>query len=663
MKKTILFLFAALMLLASCEDAHVHEWTSTIEKEPGCETEGLLIRTCTCGAREEEKLKPVGHKEGVTKTVKAPSCTEPGTTETVCPVCNKTFSTVTTNAKGHTPGETKITSEPTCTETGVEETYCKECGESIEKKTVDAKGHKLLSGKIVLKAATCTEKGLESGVCGICEEKIDSVETPALGHDWGETQIVLESTCTTEGKAQQICQRDHEHVRNGIIEKKAHSFTGLSTTISEADCINQGKVTTKCINCDTVTTSYTPALGHSFTVDKGYKLDNDNNPITPTTFTPGIKIFQCERCDETEEEEVWDESTRHVHLDPNVPGGWFQDSSNIYGNNVEATCTTKGKIGIYCSCYQDADGNFYLSDDGTRTRYLIGYKETEIDSTKHGTIVKETTAVSSYFYGSVTEEKCSDCKAVLSTTYNEEGKVSAVGRWTGDVTTQIDAGTVLNADISCDISLYSNGVSVFKNTMILENNETQEKIGGDYVDTFLMMSGESLSSYSNLTRATDGRWISSDWGVAVHNSSSKKIKFLNFEDSSFNNFAITISNEDVGSKKMKSNMFGDSEDSLLVLSCQNVPVEKGILSINNINSFTAQSFGKDNNINTVTIPSGSTSVILEWITLQGEGPAVYNWTVDNVAQDNVGKTITITSSCIVSCTANDETHIVKIIFQ
>lgn len=657
MKKTILFLFAALMLLASCEDAHVHEWTSTIEKEPGCETEGLLIRTCTCGAKEEEKLKPVGHKEGVTKTVKAPSCTEPGTTETVCPVCKKTFSTVTTDAKGHTPGETKITTEPTCTETGVEETYCKECGESIEKKAVEAKGHKLLSGKIVLKAATCTEKGLESGVCGICEEKIDSVETPALGHDWGETQIVLESTCTTEGKAQQICQRDHEHIRNGVIEKKAHSFTGISTTISEADCINQGKVTTKCINCDTVTTSYTPALGHSFTVDKGYKLDNDNNPITPTTFTPGIKIFQCERCDETEEKEVWDESTRHVHLDPNVPGGWFQDSSNIYGNNVEATCTTKGKIGIYCSCYQDAEGNFYLSDDGTRTRYLIGYKETEIDSTKHGTIVKETTPVSSYFYGSVTEEKCSDCEAVISTTYNEEGKASAVGRWTGEKETTIDTGEAsIDMGLNFDIVLYTNGVSVFKNYL------TYGEVREDFVEMAIAGTSSSMASYPNLYRAVNGNWVSTTWTSSIETSSGQK--FLDtVTNTSFSPFMISISDDNPTSNTMNCNMLGSSEDKILILEKQDLPTNKGIIVIKNVTGISDNCFTKEDNVYSVTIPSGGKTIELEWMTLQGQSPLNYEWFIDGIKQFISTSILPVSESCTVKCIADGETHSVKISFE
>ena len=78
----------------------------------------LLALLTSCGCKHEWK---------------AATCTEPQT----CTKCGKTQG----NALGHKYGEEKTLKEPTCTEPGVKESVCTVCG---ERKTteISAKGHK-----------------------------------------------------------------------------------------------------------------------------------------------------------------------------------------------------------------------------------------------------------------------------------------------------------------------------------------------------------------------------------------------------------------------------------------------------------------------------------------------------------------------------------------
>ena len=80
---------------------HVHDFVlSETESTPAkCETAGLEVGICACGAREEKVVEPLGHNMKVQMETK-PSCTESGTTMLKCFGCGKR-EYVTTEATGH----------------------------------------------------------------------------------------------------------------------------------------------------------------------------------------------------------------------------------------------------------------------------------------------------------------------------------------------------------------------------------------------------------------------------------------------------------------------------------------------------------------------------------------------------------------------------------
>lgn len=649
-KSKILFLLIVISLLfVSCEEKHQHQWTTKIEKEAGCETKGLLVRTCPCGATEKEEIPATGHKEQVTKVKTPATCTTEGVSETVCSKCGKVFSTAPIPRTAHTPGEEVVVTEPTCTVKGKAEIKCSVCGALIEEKELPATGHKLLeAGKVVKKEATCTETGLEAGVCAICGETLKEVETPALGHDWGETVIITEATCTTEGKAQQTCKRC-QATRDGVIEKKPHNFTGESKVTKEPTCTEKGEVVTKCANanCTATTISHTDALGHEFTIDKGYKKDANGNAIEPTQFRPGIKIYKCSRCDATEEKEVWDETVKHEHY--KVTDAWaYSDSKNEYGRNVVGTCVTPAKTGVYCSCYTDGNGNFFSEPGEGRTRYFLGYHEGDKDPNNHVHTETVSKTANSYFYGSLEEKVCNDCKKLLETKINTEGKVSAVGRWKGEGTFSTRKEESYSYYFNHDISLFENGTSLISSSFVGESNG-QTFMSGDYME--MNVQADKDNKLQGLNRAVNGAWVGKAWATDVYqkqdyNGDKKNFLYLNPVSKEYIDGSATLvmASCDVDKGIMNWDFFLDGTQ-LLELKKETLPEVKSVLTIANFNKSlidTTFTEGTDG-VYTVILPAGTTEITLEAVALV-DTISGCTWYVNNKGRNDASATQTISVS-------------------
>lgn len=230
MKKTIISLLLALLLLASCdpEMKHEHSWAEwTVSKAATCTEDGTAVRKCTvCGEEDEETraLKAPGHslsKEGTVikkadcgnegeetfsctregcsyketrvlpatgehtggeeQTTEA-TCTEAGKTYKICSVCNKEYDvTITENAKGHTWGEWTVKTAGTCSTEAVETRSCSDCGKTEEKTgSKDSENHP--ADKLTWNTISFLTKTGKTGHCGACgadiqrEEDYDSVE-------------------------------------------------------------------------------------------------------------------------------------------------------------------------------------------------------------------------------------------------------------------------------------------------------------------------------------------------------------------------------------------------------------------------------------------------------------------------------------------------------
>ena len=95
--KKILSLILSLVLLLStvslavgCDINHVHEFVlSDTESTPaGCLEDGVEVKVCSCGEREETPIEATGHDMQVAMEVE-PSCTRPGSTDYKCANCGK----------------------------------------------------------------------------------------------------------------------------------------------------------------------------------------------------------------------------------------------------------------------------------------------------------------------------------------------------------------------------------------------------------------------------------------------------------------------------------------------------------------------------------------------------------------------------------------------
>ncbi len=424
---------------------------------------------------------------------------------------------------------------------------------------------------------------------------------------------------------------------------------------------------TKCANanCTATTTSYTDALGHDFTIDQGYKKDEQGNAIEPTQFRPGIKIYKCSRCDATEEKEVWDETVKHEHY--KVTDAWaYSDSKNEYGRNVVGTCVTPAKTGVYCSCYTDGNGNFFSEPGEGRTRYFLGYHEGDKDPNNNVHTETVSKTANSYFYGSLEEKVCNDCKKLLETKINTEGKVSAVGRWKGEGTF-IYPGKEESYSyyFNHDISLFENGTSLISSSFVGESNG-QTSMSGDYMEMNVQTDKEN--KLQNLNRAVNGAWVGKAWATDVYqegrdnNGNKKNLLYLNPVSKEYidGGAALVMASCDVDKGIMNWDFFLDGAQ-LLELKKETLPEVKSVLTIANFNrSLIGTTFteGTDG-VYTVILPVDIKSISLEWVTLQGNEPTSYSWVVDETTQTEKGTTFNLKLSdkpITVLCTANGETH-------
>ncbi len=141
---------------------HQHSYTASVTTAPGCEEDGLMTYTCTCGESYTQAIPATGHN--YVETVVAPTCTAQGYSDFTCQGCGNSYMSSYTAMLPHSYAEGKCTvcgaadpgyhvcsytstvTAPTCTGQGYTTHTCS-CGESYVNSFVDALGHSYAGGK------------------------------------------------------------------------------------------------------------------------------------------------------------------------------------------------------------------------------------------------------------------------------------------------------------------------------------------------------------------------------------------------------------------------------------------------------------------------------------------------------------------------------------
>ena len=198
--------------------------------EPTC-LPGLEKIACTqCDYEEDRELKPSkDHSYGEWVTVKEPTCSQEGTKERVCTVCEESKKTGTIPATGeHTEGEWVTTKEPTCVKEGVRKVKCTVCDKQLRSEKIPATGqHKAGDWKTV-QEATCTENGKKAKYCTTCDKELETAVIEA-GHKPGDWSIHTEASCSQEGERVKKCKTCKQVLETEVIPKKDHPFDGGPT--------------------------------------------------------------------------------------------------------------------------------------------------------------------------------------------------------------------------------------------------------------------------------------------------------------------------------------------------------------------------------------------------------------------------------------------------
>lgn len=260
-----------------------HTWSDwTIDINATETTEGLKIRTCTCGETDEQVIPAMMHE--MTEIENVPStCSQAGHITYKCKIdhegvkCSYTL-TVDLPLVAHAL-KTTVT-EASCKVAGSVLTECTVCDyETTE--ALALKPHKLT---VTTTAATCEGEGSVVEKCEVCGET-NTTTIAALGHDFsGKETIVTPASCSDDGKKTIGCTRC-DAVKEIIIPQTAHNFEPKE--VVAATCTTSGYTVNRCACGREYNVLDSDPIGHSW--NKG-EITKD-----ATCTTDGEKTFTCTR--------------------------------------------------------------------------------------------------------------------------------------------------------------------------------------------------------------------------------------------------------------------------------------------------------------------------------------------------------------------------------
>ena len=295
-------------------DALGHEWEWVIDTPATVTSTGLKHEECTrCDATQSHNtiidILICAHTDTLVHNAKVDAdCENAGNIEYWhCTACGKNYSdddgqiaveNITIPATGH--NYNSVVTAPTCTADGYTTHTCTKCEDSYVDTPVEALGH--TEGEVVVENnvdPTCTTAGSYDNVvyCSVCDVELsrNKVTVDALGHDEVEHEAEA-PTCTEIGwDAYVTCSRcDY----TTYAEKAALGHDEVEHEAEAPTCTEIGwDAYVTCSRCDYTTYAEKAKLGHDYVA---------GNVVAPGCDTDGYTIYNCSRCEATENRDVVD---------------------------------------------------------------------------------------------------------------------------------------------------------------------------------------------------------------------------------------------------------------------------------------------------------------------------------------------------------------------
>ncbi len=188
----------------SAEANHIHQYTSTTEREPTCTLAGLRKYSCTCNNFYTEMIPAAGHVASDWTVAAEATTSQEGTEQRTCVVCGVLLDSRPIPAVQPTPAATTAataSAAPAGTAAGTA------AGNAAATATpaVSSTPHVHSYTSYVLKEANCTEKGIRSFICTCGSSRAESIELDLNNHTY--RAVVIPATATTQGYTVYTCIR------------------------------------------------------------------------------------------------------------------------------------------------------------------------------------------------------------------------------------------------------------------------------------------------------------------------------------------------------------------------------------------------------------------------------------------------------------------------
>lgn len=188
------------------EAPHVHQYTSTIEREPSCILAGLRKYTCSCGSFYTEMIPAPGHVASDWTVAEEATTTHMGREQRTCNVCGVLLDTRPVNVLEASPSASASASASTSASATASATAkASSSASTTPSASPTATPHTHSYRSYVLKEANCQEKGIISYVCSCGSSYADNTDLNLDNHTY--RAVVIPATKTTQGYTVYTCIR------------------------------------------------------------------------------------------------------------------------------------------------------------------------------------------------------------------------------------------------------------------------------------------------------------------------------------------------------------------------------------------------------------------------------------------------------------------------